>query len=192
MIILNDISKNYGEKTVIGSLSAEFDPHRRYAIMGPSGCGKTTLFRLISGLEAPDSGSISGLENSKISAVFQNDRLCGNLSAYANVKIVCGKEVSKNDILSALARVGLENDAYKNADSLSGGMKRRCAIVRALLSDYDLLLLDEPFNGLDNAAKQVTADYINEKSGDRGMIMITHNEAEAKLLDCETLTLFKH
>ena len=95
--------------------------------MGASGCGKTTLLRVITGLLQPDCGTVYGQEGTQFSAVFQEDRLCGNLTAAANVRLVCGEFRSAGEISEAFAAVGLSGCENRLAVELSGGMKRRVA-----------------------------------------------------------------
>ena len=184
MIQLINVCKSYGEVKVFENLNISFEYGSRTAIMGPSGCGKTTLFMILASLLKTDSGKITGLDGKKISAVFQEDRLCENLSLFANIKIVCKNNVRRGEILSAIESLHLGEFADKPIKKLSGGMKRRAAIIRALLADYDILLLDEPFNGLDDASKQFTADFILRMCKNRTLIMITHNKNDAELLGC--------
>ena len=103
--------------------------------MGKSGLGKTTLLRILMGLEKYDAGSIEGMENKKISAVFQEDRLCENLSAVTNVAIVCEKNVTLQEIRKELENIGLSGSTEKPVKELSGGMKRRVAIIRSIMAD---------------------------------------------------------
>ena len=116
-------------------------------LMGPSGIGKTTLLLLLLGLVSPDSGEITGLPE-KVSVIFQEDRLCEDFSALSNVAMVLprGGEETASALLKAL---GLEEAMRQPVHTLSGGMKRRVAIARGLAADSPLLLMDEPFKGLD-------------------------------------------
>lgn len=154
--------------------------------MGPSGCGKTTLLRLLMGLEIPDAGKILSLD--KISAVFQDDRLLLTLTPMGNLRFVIGRGQDER-IVSLLNELGLREDLDKPLRTFSGGMKRRVAIARALISDYDLLLLDEPFKGLDEANRENAAKVIRRHAKNRTLIMVTHDKAEAKLMDAAVFEL---
>lgn len=191
MIKLEKITKSFGEHNVLDNLSLTFEKGSRTAIMGPSGCGKTTLFLLIAGIISPDYGKIIKDDNLRFSAVFQDDRLCDNLSLYANIKLVTAKNITKNDILDDLYKLGLQGFENKLVSVLSGGMKRRACVVRAMLADFDVLVLDEPFNGLDATSRKLTADYILKKLNNRTLIMITHNPEDVELLGCNTINLSK-
>ena len=98
MIRIRNLSKKYGENVIFKDRSFDLEERKTTAIMGKSGLGKTTLLRILMGLEKYDAGSIEGMENKKISAVFQEDRLCENLPAVTNVAIVCEKNVSLQEI----------------------------------------------------------------------------------------------
>ncbi len=191
MIKLEKVTKSFGEHNVLDNLYLSFDKGSRTAIMGPSGSGKTTLFMILAGIISPDSGKICGTEGLRFSAVFQDDRLCENLSLYANIKLVTPKNVSKSDILSAIRELGLDGYENKPVSTLSGGMKRRASVIRAILAEFDVIVLDEPFNGLDTDTRAATAKYILDRLDNRTLIMITHNPEDVKLLGCETVHLDK-
>ncbi|NBI91206.1 ATP-binding cassette domain-containing protein [Lachnospiraceae bacterium] len=188
-IIINHLSKKFGEKQVLKDFSLRIKEGTSLTIMAPSGKGKTTLLKILAGLETADEGYIEGLENKKISIVFQEDRLCPALNALDNIRLVCGKEMKGNQIYQELETVGLKgNEKYPIRD-LSGGMKRRIAIVRALIVPYDILLLDEPFSGLDIENKRKMINYIKEKNKTRPMILVTHDPWEAETMENQTIFL---
>lgn len=179
---IKDISKRYGDTVVFDRFSCFLYPQEVNVLFGASGSGKTTLLRLIMGLEEADEGSMAEFENLRISVVFQEDRLCNNLSAYSNVKLVVDPSVSSEQVQEALAAVGLKEAIRKPAKELSGGMRRRVALVRALLATYDLIVLDEPFKGLDEATKQQVIAYTVEATKDKTVVLVTHDIEEAKLM----------
>lgn len=146
--------------------------------MGRSGCGKSTLLNIMMGLLEKDSGELYGIPE-KISAVFQEDRLCEEFSAYTNIRLSCPDE-KKDEIIPALRRLGLGDSIDKRVSTLSGGMKRRVAILRAILSDWDLLIMDEPFKGLDENTRMDVIDYVREKIKGRTAVMVTHDEEDIK------------
>lgn len=178
-IEVRNLNKCFGEKCVLDNLSQTFPEGKSSVIMGASGCGKTTLLSILMGLCRADSGEISGLEDKKMSAVFQEDRLCENLSAYRNVRMVCDKNKTKTDVEKALADVGLSEALKKPVRELSGGMKRRCAIARAVAADSDLIFLDEPFKGLDEKTKNSVMQYVKDNTKGKTVIMVTHDKTEA-------------
>ena len=155
------------------------------SIMAPSGWGKTTLLRILAGLERADEGRIGGLENKKISMVFQEDRLCGNLSAISNIRFVCSKKMPKSQIYEELKKAGLEGEELVPVRKLSGGMKRRVALVRALIVPFDVLILDEPFDGLDDQNKNRMIHYVRERSKGKTVILVTHEKKEAEAMGGE-------
>ena len=178
-ITLHSICKAYGENTVLHDFSHSFPGGRISCILGPSGCGKTTLLRLIAGLERPDSGHIEGVEGKKISAVFQENRLIGELSARKNVLLTARPGFSAADADALLASLGLSED-QKPVKEFSGGMQRRVAIARALAADFELLLLDEPLTGLDGETGKNAAEAIQKQLSGRTCIWITHNPENAR------------
>lgn len=188
MIKIKNITKKYNEQIIFKNLSLNIPKGKMTAIMGKSGIGKTTLLRIIMGFEKIESGEIIGIENKKISVVFQENRLCENLSALKNVSIVCNKNITKDIIKKELYKVGLINVDIPVKD-YSGGMKRRVAIVRAILAEYDILILDEPFKGLDIQTKNILLNYIKEKTKNKTIILVTHNINEVKFFESEIINL---
>lgn len=182
-IKLLHINKQFGNKPVLKDLSITFPQGRISCLMGPSGIGKTTLINLIMGLEKADSGTITGLEDKIISPVFQEDRLIEHWDAINNIKLVCSKDVTNKIIEDELNKVGLYEDRYKPVLTLSGGMRRRVALLRALLYDGNLLILDEPFKGLDKELKNRVIEYVKEKAKGKTVILVTHDLKDAELLE---------
>ena len=135
-IVISNLSKKFGEKKVIADFSIRIKEGSVLSIMAPSGGGKTTLLRILAGLETADK---EGLENRKISMVFQEDRLCSNLSAVSNIRFVCGKKIMESKIYNELEEAGLKGNEKYPVRELSGGMRRRIAIVRALTVPCDVL-----------------------------------------------------
>lgn len=185
-IIVRKLSKAFGENRVLRELDLVFPQGTRTCIMGPSGCGKTTLLRILMGLEAADSGTISGLEGARLSAVFQEDRLCESFSARANVGMVCTDAAA---VAAHLAAVGLEQSMTQPVRELSGGMKRRVAIVRAVLAEKDALFLDEPLKGLDEAMREQIAAYLREHTRGVTTVMVTHDPEEVGLMEARLVRL---
>lgn len=180
-IILKDIQKSFGDKKVLDHFSATFQGSGVTLVLGPSGCGKTTLLRILMGLEKADGGEISGLSGKRIAAVFQEDRLLSGRDAQSNIRLT-NKDLSREDIVTAMHNVGLFDCERKPMSALSGGMRRRVAILRALLAKFDLLILDEPFKGLDDENKLQTAKFVKETLGGRCAIVVTHDPSDGELL----------
>lgn len=177
------ITKRYGDLTVLSGFTQDFPAGRTTAVMGASGCGKTTLLGILAGTLPPDSGRAAGAESAWYSAVFQEDRLCENLTAAANIRLVTGNSRSREEIEAALAAVGLAGCSGKQVSEFSGGMKRRTALVRALLAEYSVLLLDEPFKGLDEATREQVAEWCGKMLAGKTVILVTHDRR-----DCEALS----
>ncbi len=183
-----NVSKSFGEKKVLSDFSHTFEIGSRMCIMGASGVGKTTLLNLTLGLEKADSGEISGVPDD-ISAVFQEDRLSESFSSVANIIAVTGKSVPESEILNCLSELGLQGSERKPVSELSGGMKRRVAIARALLKKSELIVLDEPFKGLDEELKLQTVSVILSYTKGKTLLVATHGINDAKLLSAEILNL---
>lgn len=189
MIGTVDIRKSFGDNVVLDGFSHEFAEGKVTAVLGKSGCGKSTLLNILMGLMSPDSGRVVGTDGIAISAVFQENRLCENLTVSANIRLVTGKRFSKSEIAAELAKVGLGECENKPVRVLSGGMKRRTALLRALLAEYDVLFLDEPFKGLDADTKQTVLEYCKEKIAGKTVILVTHDPDECKFLAGEVIRL---
>ena len=186
-IILEGISKSYGTHAVLRALSLRIPSGSVFGIMAPSGAGKTTLLRLIAGLERPDEGRILGADG-RIAMVFQENRLLPWGTAAGNIRAFC-PGLRREEILCALSDVGLEGCADLPVPSLSGGMARRVALLRALLSAWDILLLDEPFKGLDDDARQLAIDAVLRRRAGRTVLLVTHDLCEAQALGASVYRL---
>ncbi len=188
MIELKNLNKAFGEKQVLKNLNWTIPEGSTSVIMGPSGGGKTTLLRILLGLEQADSGTVSGLEGKRLSAVFQEDRLCENVSAVSNLRLV-NPALSRKSAESMLAKLGLGDALRQPVRELSGGMKRRVAIARALCTEYDVLLADEPFKGLDEETKRRTMEFFSESVQGKTVIIVTHDPSEAEILEGRILLI---
>lgn len=125
---------------------------------------------------------IYGLEGARFSAVFQEDRLCENLSPLSNLRMVCQKRPAKQRLIRELEEAGLDGCAEKPVRELSGGMKRRVSILRALLAEFDVLFLDEPFKGLDAATYLKVTDYVREQIRGKTVILVSHDPRDMERL----------
>lgn len=187
-ISFENVSKKFGEKVVFENLNAVFESGNRYCIMGASGKGKTTLFNLILGLQKADEGVVS-VESKNISAVFQEDRLCEDFTAVANVVAVTGKRIPRGKIVALLEELGLSGNENEKVKNLSGGMKRRVAIARCLLAESDILLLDEPFKGLDDQTRETVSRVILASAANKTLLVSTHDIRDAELLNAQVFEL---
>ena len=189
MIHLDDLSLAYGDEPVLEHVSLHIPAGTHAALMGPSGCGKTSLIRLAAGLISPTGGSVS-VNTDRISFVFQEPRLLPSRSALQNVNAVLG---DRRDTLPQakewLELVGLGDAADKRPQDLSGGMRQRVNIARALAWQGELLLLDEPFSGVDEDRKAALIELIAEHARGRTLLLATHDAAEAGAL-CDRIYLY--
>lgn len=182
-ISLEHIRKSYGKQTVLQDCCFTLGPGSVTALMGESGIGKTTILRMISGLEKPDEGNIRP-ERMRCSYVFQEDRLCSQVSAVENCRFFTGKD---KEIRKELEQLLPSDKLDCPVSQLSGGMRRRVSIVAALLRDSDVILMDEPFNGLDEENKKNVAMYIKNKQNGRICLFTTHSPEEVKLMNAECI-----
>ena len=189
-IKLTKITKKFDDEIVLENFSQGFKLGKTTCIMGPSGSGKTTLLRMMMGLVIPDEGLIEGVENFKKSVVFQEERLCENLTVMTNIRLVSQKSLEMTQITEALQQVDLPAVCLKQPiQQLSGGQKRRVAILRALLADYDILFMDEPFKGLDLETKRQVMAYVKEMTRGKTVILVTHDPLECEMMDSEVIYL---
>ena len=189
---ITNLCKSYNGEVVLNNLSLTLEHGKRYCLMAPSGSGKTTLFRILMGFETPDSGQIDGLEQMTLAAVFQEDRLLEGYTAQENIRFVTGKQYSGQEIDRILLRLLPTESLSKPIREFSGGMKRRTAILRALLAPSDLIIMDEPFTGLDTETKRNVIELIKEYTEGKLLLLSTHYEEDAELLDAELLHLPVH
>ena len=171
---IQGLSKRFGEKTLFEDLSLTVD--RPMILWAFSGWGKTTLLRILMGLETPDSGTVSGV--GRVGAVFQEDRLCPQLTAVQNVELVLENTKSnyKQQIVRDLQQLGLDEAALDlPARKLSGGQKRRAALLRAVWAESDTLLLDEPFTGMDPETMKKAASLLKERCQRKPVLLATHD-----------------
>ena len=193
-IYVDTVSYRYPDSDidVFRDFSASFPMNKRTAVLARSGSGKTTLLHLLAGLIRPTGGEIcypTGMNKvPSFSMVFQENRLLEYRSVIKNIRLAAGK-ISDGQIEETLKKAGIFPCRNKKISALSGGEKRRCAILRALLANYDILLLDEPFTGLDGETKTAMINLVSDSVGDKTMILVTHDERDADSLGCDILRL---
>lgn len=188
MIKLCKVSFSYGVAPVLHGVDFTLREGERIALMGASGSGKTTLLRLTAGLERPASGTLAGIPKEGVSMVFQENRLLPQLTALGNLALV-KPAASRRELTALLGELGLADQADVPPDKLSGGMKRRVAIARAIAFGSPLVLLDEPFSGLDEQMRAQTADFILRHTAGAMLLLVTHDPQEAALLDARVMDL---
>ena len=188
MIAIHKLCKAFDGKRVLRDFSCELEDGRVTALMAPSGAGKTTLLRILMGLEKADSGEIAGLSGRRLAAVFQEDRLLDFMNPVENIRLTAPK-LDRAVILREMAAMGLTDCADQPARELSGGMRRRVAILRALLCDADMIVLDEPFKGLDEATKARVMAETKRLCRGKTVLMVTHEADEAESMGAKIIRL---
>jgi len=184
-----DLSKRFDQNQVLKNLNITFTDGKVNCVMGVSGVGKTTLINILMDLIKQDTGEIHGLKGSQIAAVFQEDRLIEHLDAMKNVQLVCDKTMTEEVIEQEFRLVGLEEYKNKPVRELSGGMKRRVTVVRAILAKSDLIIMDEPFKGLDEKLKKQVMEYVRIRTIGKTVIIVTHEKDEVQALGGELILL---
>lgn len=184
-IKLEHIYKKFDWNNILTNVSMTLSEGKISCIMGASGSGKTTLMNILMGLIKPDSGELKGIEGKRIAAMFQEDRLIEHWDAIRNVLLVCDKNMTEAMVKTHFNEVGLTEYTNKPVKNLSGGMRRRVALVRAMLAEGDLLILDEPFKGLDESLRQQVIQYVIRHSAGKTVVVVTHDREEAVQLGAE-------
>ena len=187
-IELDHISKSIDGRKILHNLSVTIAVPGITCFMGPSGVGKTTLLHILMALTTPDSGSIKGLEHMRTAAVFQEDRLLPWCTALENAAIALPREKHAY-ATKALQQVGLQDDMHKKTDELSGGMQRRVAIARALAVQPSLLILDEPFAGLDEELHLDILRLFRDLGKEIAIVLVSHDPYDAEYLGASTYYL---
>ena len=188
MLTIEHLTKQFGEKTLFRNLCLTVDGPA--VLWAPSGWGKTTLLRILMGLDTPTAGRVRGV--GRAAAVFQEDRLCPQLTALQNVTLVLpGSEKQyKGQIEADFQQLGMDTAALAlPAARLSGGQKRRTALLRALWAPSDTLLLDEPFTGMDPDTLAAAAALLRTRCGTEPVLLATHDREAIRLLGWPVIEL---
>ena len=188
MLTIEHLTKQFGEKTLFRDLCLTVEGPA--VLWAPSGWGKTTLLRILMGLDTPTAGRVRGV--GRAAAVFQEDRLCPQLTALQNVTLVLpGSEKQyKEQIEAEFQQLGMDTAALAlPAARLSGGQKRRTALLRALWAPSDTLLLDEPFTGMDPDTLAAAAALLRTRCGTEPVLLATHDREAIRLLGWPVIEL---
>ncbi len=180
MITVEGVCKSFQEQKVLDDISFRMEEGKVYCLYGPSGSGKTTLMKIVGGLLLPDCGRVSGLEGKKLSFVFQEDRLLPWRNGKDNITLVTGEAPGAE---KALALMELTGDKYP--EEMSGGMRRRLAIARALAYGGDVYFFDEPFKGLDREMKLRIMNKVKAEIAGKTLLFISHDREEAEFFGCD-------
>lgn len=181
---LKNVGFSYNGRPILTDFNLQLSDGECVCLSGPSGCGKTTVLKLILGLLTPETGEV--ISPQRPSVVFQEDRLLNGFSLKKNILLPLPKE-QHGFALELLREAGLGDELNKKVSNLSGGMKRRAAIVRAVAFQGDMLILDEPFNGIDSENKVKTAEMIKREflNNGKSVLIVSHIEADAELLNAK-------
>lgn len=188
MLTIEHLTKQFGEKMLFRDLCLTVEGPA--VLWAPSGWGKTTLLRILMGLDTPTAGRVRGV--GRAAAVFQEDRLCPQLTALQNVTLVLpGSEKQyKEQIVADFQQLGMDAAALAlPAARLSGGQKRRTALLRALWAPSDTLLLDEPFTGMDPDTLAAAAALLRARCGTEPVLLATHDREAIRLLGWPVIEL---
>ncbi len=191
MLEFQNVSFSYGKKEVLRELSFSLNEGEILSVMGPSGSGKTTLLTLAAGLKKPRGGAIVNTFQ-RTAYVFQEPRLFPWLTVAQNLEAVLqAPKEQRGRISDVLETVGLSGTEELFPSELSGGMKSRVSLARALLFDADLYLFDEPFSALDEELKIDLSGKLKNFLIQRNAsaILVTHNADDAERLACKHLLL---
>jgi NitT/TauT family transport system ATP-binding protein len=195
LIQFEQVSKTLGHTHILDNFSFAIDDNKIFCIIGPSGCGKTTILQMLAGIEQPDRGRITGLTGQRVSYVFQEPRLLPWKTVAGNLDFVLRDVLppaEKEQLIDHYLKImGLDGyrDSYPKA--LSGGMKQRLAICRALAYPHDVLLLDEPFKSLDMPLRLGLVQQVAKlwQTTPRTIVFVTHDIIEALLLGHRIMVL---
>lgn len=172
MIEVKELGISFGGTDVLRNVSMVIPSGTHAALMGPSGCGKTTLLRCIAGLARPDTGSVQAA--GRISMVFQEPRLFPWMTAAENIDLV----LPAPGAAKWLEKAGLSDAAGKYPSELSGGMRQRLSILRALAYGGDIILMDEPFKELDEDRQREIAALIAQETAGKTLLLVTHDKSD--------------
>ena len=187
---LTDCTISFDKEIILDHISLEFEAGKIYGITGKSGAGKTTFFNTLWGLKKPKDGNISGREEIK-AGVFQENRLFEEYTAIENVFATGQCSLTVKAVEEAFLELLPKESLSKPVKEYSGGMKRRVEIMRAMLSDSAILLLDEPFNGLDGETKEKTIEFIKKYQKGRTILFTTHCNEDIENVKAEEKKLWK-
>lgn len=185
MIKLENVCFSYKGKQVLDGFSLNVRDGERVCLFGESGIGKTTITRLILGLESADSGNVECTQRTAV--VFQEDRLLPFKTVFKNIKMFSDKSDSEIEKIIDALGIALFKDKYPS--QLSGGISRRTALARALCTEADAYIFDEPFSALDSGNTDKAIDLINKITKNKTVILITHNEQDAVKMGCKIVKI---
>lgn len=198
IIRIEHVTKRFGEETVLKNISYDFDAGQVHGIVGMNGSGKTVLLKCICGFMTPSEGRIyvKGRQVGRdidfprsLGLIIENPGFLPDLSAYKNLKLLASmrEKIGNEEISTAIRRVGLDPESKKKVGKYSLGMRERLGIAQAIMEDPDILILDEPFNGLDkNGVKEIYELILELKEKGKTILLVSHNIVDIESL-CSTV-----
>ena len=203
VVKVENISKSYGEQKVLQGISMELHKGKIYGLIGRNGSGKTVIMKWISGFVVPDTGRVivSGKEVGKendmaenVGAIIETPGFLPSYSGYKNLVFLAmlKKKVGDERIRQVIEQVGLEPDSKKHVAKYSLGMRQRLGIAQAILENPDILILDEPMNGLDNqGVKEMRKLFLQQKKEGKTILLASHNRDDIEVL-CDEVYEMEH
>jgi ABC-2 type transport system ATP-binding protein len=198
MIRVDRISKSFGEEQVLKEVSLQLENGKVYGIIGNNGSGKTVLFKCICGFMKPDQGEITvegkriGIDTDfpeNIGIIIETPGFLPHITGFRNLQILASLKgiIDKGDIAHVLEKVGLDPRMKKPVSKYSLGMRQRLGIAQAIMEDPQVLILDEPFNGLDKyGARDIRKTIIDLKKSGKTILLASHNQEDIKIL-CDSV-----
>lgn len=183
-IKVDNLCKTIKNNCILENISYEFESKKIYGIVGRNGSGKTVFLKILCGLYSPTTGSVYindekvTLDNNykfNIGALIENPKFFNDLSGFENLKILADikKEINEEKIISFLDMFSLKNDMNKKYGKYSLGMKQKLGIIQAIMEDQKIIILDEPFNGVEESTVKIIKDYLKEEVKKDKIIIIT-------------------
>ncbi|MCT4633836.1 MAG: ABC transporter ATP-binding protein [Firmicutes bacterium] len=195
MIRLENINMNYGKGDIFSDLTFKIEKNKVTTIIGESGCGKTTILNIIAGIVKTFRGDIISDEDIEISYMFQESRLLPWKTVYENIRFVLKDNVPENQVEDRIAKaleiVNMQEHRNEYPNNLSGGMKQRVALARSIAFPSNIILMDEPFSGLDYYRKVQLIDDFNRmvKDINKTIILVTHDITAALMFSDKIILL---
>ena len=190
-LVCRSLELRRGDRAVLRGIDLTAAPGELVAIMGSSGGGKTTLLRLVAGLERPSAGDVHR-PSGRVGYAFQEHRLLPWRTAVENVLLVRGRRPNadvRRAALALLGALGVDDAADRRPDHLSGGMRQRVSLARALFAEPALLLVDEPLSAVDRIARRRIGLEVRQRLGTAVALWVTHDQEEAEAVADRIVTL---
>ena len=191
---IKNVSKRFGDETVVREVSLSLEPGRIYGIAGRNGSGKTVLFKMLIGFLKPTTGRIfvNGKEIGRdrdfaedVGIIIETPGFLGGFSGYKNLEYLARikKRIGKKEIRRSMEKVGLDPDSRKKVKKYSLGMRQRLGIAQAIMEEPKLLILDEPMNGLDRqGAEEIRGLFLRLKGEGVTILLASHHKEDMELL----------